>query len=70
MRRLTVSQGLACETANTSRCRCRCHGTLHGANRVTTEAGLEELPDGDPHSPAGTWEQVPLPGFAVALARA
>lgn len=66
---MTVSQGLACETATTPRCRCRCRGALHGAYRVTTEAGIEALPDGDPHSPAGTWEQVPLPGFAVALAR-
>jgi hypothetical protein len=70
MRHLTVSQALACETAATARCRCRCRGSLHGANRVADEAGLEELPEGDPHSPAGTWEQVPLPGFTVALARA
>lgn len=70
VRALTASQALACELAATGRCRCRCRGALHGASRVADVAGIEALPEGDPHSPFGTWEQMPLPGFKVAVARA
>lgn len=46
MKRLTVGQAAACETATHPRCRCRCGGELHGACR----AGDPALrPAGDPH---------------------
>lgn len=47
-RSLSRSQAAQCEQASTSRCRCRCGGALHGANRVT-EGELSQLPSGDPH---------------------
>jgi hypothetical protein len=39
-----------CERADSSRCRCRCQGTLHGATRPEADNPWQ-LPLGDPHHP-------------------
>jgi hypothetical protein len=60
MKPLTENQAINCETATHSRCRCRCAGKLHGANRHKAggHLGLGEgeaaafvhaLPNDDPH---------------------
>lgn len=48
MRPLSLKQALHCETATTpsTRCRCRCGGALHGANRQAHYM----LAEGDPHN--------------------
>ena len=48
MRALSLRQALNCETATTpaTRCRCRCGGALHGANRQAHYM----LAEGDPHN--------------------
>jgi len=48
MRALSVRQATSCETAQTKRCRCRCGGLLHGANRVRALIPAT-LDDDDPH---------------------
>ena len=56
MRALSLRQARNCENAKHPRCKCRCHGVLHGASRsqVMTEAQpsrawFEALPADDPH---------------------
>ncbi len=52
MKPLSERQARACENARTTRCRCRCGGTLHGAGRIPVEAPrqvYETLPQSDPH---------------------
>lgn len=34
MKPLTERQASRCENAKNRRCRCRCHGVLHGAARI------------------------------------
>jgi hypothetical protein len=48
VRPLSERQAAACESAKTSRCRCRCGGVCHGAAR----GDLSALPKDDPHAPA------------------
>lgn len=48
MRALSERSADRCETAEHSRCKCRCKGALHGAKR----GNVRELPLDDPHSPA------------------
>lgn len=50
MRALSASQAARCETATHPRCKCRCRGALHGANRLEPDE-LDQLPDDDPHHP-------------------
>lgn len=45
MRSLTEKQARACENAKGERCRCRCAGRLHGAQRA-----MEFLVGDDPHN--------------------
>jgi hypothetical protein len=59
VKRLSARQAVACETATTNRCRCRCDGALHGAGRFTDPddaAVLRELPAEDPHALPGQLE--------------
>jgi len=56
MRSLSLRQAIACETAKLERCRCRCGGVLHGANRPGSSAlsfvaskWFSQLPEDDPH---------------------
>lgn len=51
MRALSGRQAASCESAVTSRCRCRCGGAFHGANRV-----VEFLDADDPHAAAIEWQ--------------
>lgn len=53
MRALSAGQAATCEGAKSppARCRCRCGGAFHGANRATPDS-LAALPAGDPHLPA------------------
>ena len=48
MRALTQRQAQRCEDAANKRCRCRCHGLLHGANRGI----VLDLEAEDPHHAA------------------
>lgn len=50
-RALSERQAWECETAAHPRCRCRCGGKLHGANRVSEKALVRELEPGDAHRP-------------------
>ena len=59
-RKLSRSQAFTCETACTRRCRCRCGGALHGAQRVTAPDELDSLSWHDPHFPHGGHPQLPL----------
>lgn len=47
MRRLSEKQARQCENALTKRCRCRCGGALHGANRNRKEDVEPELSSAD-----------------------
>jgi hypothetical protein len=60
MRPLTIQQARECENALPSddkkawrgRCRCRCMGKLHGANRIkagVVRSAYADLPVKDPH---------------------
>lgn len=48
-RALSRKQAYNCEHALELRCRCRCGGKLHGANRVHWPEALTTLPADDPH---------------------
>ena len=68
MRSLTQRQAVACETAASTRCRCRCGGAFHGANRQLESAADAEaveyivrLPEEDPHYVANKTYQLRLP---------
>ena len=52
MRPLQARLAATCETAKTTRCRCRCGGTLHGAGRFATEDEARQLDEQDPHHAA------------------
>ncbi len=52
MRALSLRQAASCENATHGRCRCRCKGAYHGANRVAPDSdrrSFETLPEEDPH---------------------
>lgn len=49
MRNLSESQATRCETAKNKRCRCRCGGLAHGANRGQGKEFFNQLPEEDPH---------------------
>jgi len=57
MRKLSGAQAKRCEAAVGDRCRCRCGGAMHGANRHLAATGygdvqrefFEVLPEEDPH---------------------
>lgn len=58
MRQLSERQARRCEEAEHPKCRCRCHGLLHGGKRWKTldddapapdRAFFEQLPEEDPH---------------------
>jgi hypothetical protein len=64
VRSLTQRQSVACETAATTRCTCRCGGAFHGANRQAAEQALAyvvQLPEEDPHYVANKTYQLRLP---------
>jgi hypothetical protein len=50
-----------CETSATGRCRCRCMGAAHGANRSKLPEYFEQLPRTDPHRIPERSRQLPLP---------
>lgn len=50
LRALSAAQANACENAQGGRCRCRCGGAFHGAQRTEDPTSL---PDGDPHATEG-----------------
>lgn len=62
MRPLNVRQVLVCEAATHRRCRCRCGGLLHGAERSKIPEFYEQLPKRDPHWLKEKSRQLPLPG--------
>lgn len=50
---LQLEQAIRCEQGLSARCRCRCHGALHGARRFGNTPTLIDflsLPLGDPHA--------------------
>ena len=49
MKPLNLRQAHRCETSESSRCRCRCGGALHGAFRGLDAGFFHSLPDSDPH---------------------
>lgn len=56
MKALSLKQAARCETAKTPKCKCRCHGALHGSRRNLAEWDgpvdqqfFEALPADDPH---------------------
>lgn len=51
MKALSGQQAAQCETAKTTRCRCRCGGLLHGSGRFTDPGQAQDLDPGDPHRP-------------------
>jgi len=64
VRALTQRQSVACETAVTTRCTCRCGGAFHGANRQAADVALEyivQLPEEDPHYVSNKNVQLRLP---------
>lgn len=61
-RKLSHREILNCERATSpaSSCKCRCHGALHGANRVPESlgaSGFSSLPTSDPHHLATSAER-------------
>jgi len=46
---LSLHAAMRCESAKTGRCRCRCAGLLHGAQRGLDAAFFLSLPEDDPH---------------------
>jgi len=52
MRPLNAKQAFECENATHPRCRCRCGGELHGANRLETANAAHDLAADDPHHAA------------------
>jgi hypothetical protein len=60
MRPLNAKQAFECETATHPRCRCRCGGELHGANRLETANAAHDLDRHDPH-------YSPIPGCGRQL---
>ena len=44
-----MSAAKRCETARTSKCRCRCGGQFHGSKRGEDAEFFRELPKEDPH---------------------
>jgi len=72
MRALSLRQATNCENATHKRCRCRCGGRYHGANRVAPDSdrkAFEQLPAEDPHKlPAERRRRPPaLPQEELAL---
>jgi len=71
MKRLTESQARRCEEACNPRCRCRCGGALHGANRAkqpnAPRQWFEQLEETDPHKVTerkpGTKDRPPQPKY-------
>ena len=58
LRALSLRQAQTCEEARSPRCRCRCHGSLHGGHAAADPDGdspvydrafFEALPADDPH---------------------
>lgn len=68
LRALSISQAVTCEKAATQRCRCRCHGQLHGAARSQLAEYFEQLPEDDPHWVKEQSRQLPLPPPVGAVA--
>jgi hypothetical protein len=76
MKALSRSQATRCEHSTTDRCRCRCHGQFHGANRdvggsAMATTPLTELGESDPHKVTEKRRParpiVPLTGVQLAL---
>lgn len=44
-----MRQAVQCEEATGRRCRCRCGGALHGADRLSEDQSPRDLPTEDPH---------------------
>lgn len=61
LRALSRRQALTCETSATGRCRCRCNGACHGANRTSLPEYFEQLAQSDPHWLPERSRQLPLP---------
>jgi len=66
VRALTQRQSVACETAVTTRCKCRCGVAFHGANRQEGDdaVALEyivQLPEEDAHYVSNKNVQLRLP---------
>jgi hypothetical protein len=68
MRTLSERQASQCEGARTPRCRCRCGGALHGANRVVASE-LPQLASTDPHriNPPSTRRRRATPSVGTDL---
>lgn len=61
LRPLNTRQVVTCETGQTTRCRCRCGGQMHGAKRSRMPEFYEKLPPSDPHHMRNKSRQLPLP---------
>jgi len=59
MKALSLSQAKRCENSEHGRCRCRCGGALHGANRGMDEDFFHGLPADDPHKARERREKQP-----------
>jgi len=66
IRPLSARAAATCETSKTNRCRCRCGGLLHGANRVGALDPVS-LPDDDGHHAGPPREQAPTAEANLAL---
>jgi hypothetical protein len=58
---LNVTQVTRCEMGRTPRCRCRCGGVLHGAQRARLPEYFENLGESDPHRLEKKSRQLRLP---------
>jgi hypothetical protein len=61
MRALSLTQAKRCESSQHGRCRCRCGGALHGAQRGLDEDFFHTLPESDPHRATVRAEKQPRP---------
>jgi hypothetical protein len=61
LRVLSARQVVVCESSESRRCRCRCNGALHGAQRSELSEFFEQLPETDPHWLKEKSRQLPLP---------
>lgn len=61
IRGLSARQAATCETAKTTRCRCRCGGRLHGSGRFTQPEDALTLAEDDPHFAEPPRRRDPMP---------
>lgn len=61
MRALSFRQAVTCEAAVGHRCKCRCHGSMHGKARSMLAEFFEQLPEEDGHRIPEKSRQLPLP---------